>query len=46
VVLTPHLGSAIMEVRAKMANILVDNIQALLAGQVPPNCVNPGVLPK
>ena len=44
VVLTPHLGSAIMEVRAQMANIVVDNIQAFINGQVPPNCVNPGVL--
>ena len=46
VVLTPHLGSAIMEVRAQMANIVVDNIQAFIAGQVPPNCVNAQVLAK
>jgi glyoxylate reductase len=44
VVLTPHLGSAVMEVREQMANIVVDNIKALLDGQVPPNCVNPQVL--
>jgi glyoxylate reductase len=44
VVLTPHLGSAVMEVRDKMANIVVDNVQALLEGRVPPNCVNPQVL--
>jgi len=44
VVLTPHLGSAVMEVRDKMANIVVDNLEALLAGKVPPNCVNPQVL--
>jgi glyoxylate reductase len=44
VVTTPHLGSAVMEVREQMANIVVDNILALLDGQTPPNCVNPEVL--
>ena len=44
VVLEPHLGSATVEVREEMANIVVDNIEALLNGRVPPNCVNPHVL--
>jgi glyoxylate reductase len=44
VVTTPHLGSAVMEVREQMANIVVDNILALLDGETPPNCVNPEVL--
>jgi glyoxylate reductase len=44
VVATPHLGSAVVEVREQMANIVVDNILALLAGKTPPNCVNPEVL--
>jgi glyoxylate reductase len=44
VVLTPHLGSAVMEVRDLMANTVVDNIQALIDGRMPPNCVNPQVL--
>jgi glyoxylate reductase len=44
VVTTPHLGSAVVEVREQMANIVVDNILALLAGKTPPNCVNPEVL--
>ncbi len=44
VVLTPHLGSAVVEVREQMANIVVDNIQALIDGRTPPNCVNPQVL--
>jgi glyoxylate reductase len=44
VVLEPHLGSATVEVREEMANIVVDNIQALLEGRAPPNCVNPAVL--
>jgi len=46
VVLTPHLGSAVMETRDLMANIVVDNIEALLDGRTPPNCVNPQVLSK
>ena len=44
VVLNPHLGSATVEVREAMANIVVDNIEALLAGRTPPGCVNPEVL--
>lgn len=44
VVLTPHLGSAVAEVREQMANIVVDNILALLEGRRPPNIVNPEVL--
>src|SRR5262249_18214994 len=44
VVTTPHLGSAVREVRERMANIVVDNILALLGGKTPPNCVNPEVL--
>jgi glyoxylate reductase len=44
VVLVPHLGSATVEVREQMANIVVDNILALLEGRRPPNCVNPEVL--
>jgi glyoxylate reductase len=46
VVLTPHLGSAVADIRAMMANIVVDNIQALIDGRAPPNCVNPQVLVK
>jgi glyoxylate reductase len=40
VVLTPHLGSAVMEVRETMAHIVVDNIMAILQGLQPPNCIN------
>jgi glyoxylate reductase len=46
VVFAPHLGSAVVETRDEMANIVVDNILALLAGRRPPNCVNPEVLAK
>jgi glyoxylate reductase len=44
VVLTPHMGSAVVSVREVMANIVVDNILAILDGRPPPNCVNPVVL--
>jgi glyoxylate reductase len=44
VTLTPHLGSAVFEVREAMANAVVDNIVALLEGRQPPNIVNPEVL--
>jgi lactate dehydrogenase-like 2-hydroxyacid dehydrogenase len=44
VVLTPHLGSAVVEVRTAMAETVVDNIAAILAGRKPPNIVNPEVL--
>ena len=40
VVLTPHLGSAVRELRESMAHIVVDNIAAMLEGRVPPNCWN------
>jgi glyoxylate reductase len=43
VVLTPHLGSAMRELREAMANIVVDNILAVLEGQRPPNCCNPEI---
>jgi glyoxylate reductase len=46
VVLTPHLGSAVMDIREQMANIVVDNIEALIDGRIPPNCVNPQVIRK
>ena len=46
VVTTPHLGSAVAAVREQMANIVVDNILALLEGRRPPNIVNPQVLAK
>jgi glyoxylate reductase len=46
VVIVPHLGSATVEVREQMANIVVDNIAALLEGRRPPNIVNPQVLEK
>jgi glyoxylate reductase len=43
VVLTPHLGSAVAETRETLANVVVDNIAAVLAGRRPPNCWNPEI---
>jgi glyoxylate reductase len=40
VVLTPHLGSAVKELREGMANVVADNILAVLEGRRPPNCWN------
>ena len=41
VVLTPHIASASIETRTKMAQLAVDNILAAMEGEEPPNCVNP-----
>ena len=43
VVLTPHLGSAVTEVRETMTNIVADNVIAIIDGRPPPNCANPEV---
>jgi glyoxylate reductase len=40
VVLTPHLGSAVADLRESMAHVVVDNIEAVLEGRRPPNCWN------
>jgi len=46
VVLAPHLGSASIETRTKMAMIAVENAVALFAGQRPPTILNPEALRK
>lgn len=43
VVMTPHLGSAVGELRETMAHIVVDNILAVIKGERPPNLYNPEV---
>lgn len=43
VVLAPHLGSATLGTRTRMAQLAVDNLLAALGGRRPPNCVNPEV---
>ena len=45
VVLTPHLGSAVGELREQMAHVVVDNIQAVIRGERPPNLYNREVYP-
>jgi lactate dehydrogenase-like 2-hydroxyacid dehydrogenase len=44
VVVLPHLGSATVATRTKMATMAAENLIAALAGERPPNCVNPEVL--
>jgi glyoxylate reductase len=46
VVLAPHLGSASIETRTKMAMIAAENAVALFAGQRPPTLLNPEALRK
>jgi glyoxylate reductase len=46
VVLTPHLGSGVLELREGMANVVVDNTVALIEGRPPVSCLNPQVLKK
>jgi glyoxylate reductase len=44
VVLTPHLGSAVLELREGMAHVVVDNVIAVIEGRRPPNLINPEIL--
>jgi lactate dehydrogenase-like 2-hydroxyacid dehydrogenase len=44
VVLAPHIASASIETRTKMAMMAAQNCIAGLSGQRPPNLVNPEVL--
>ncbi len=46
VVLAPHLASASLETRSKMAVMAVNNVVALFKGQRPPNMLNPGIFKK
>ena len=46
VVLAPHLASASLETRTKMALMAVENTIAFFEGRRPPNLVNPGVWKK
>ena len=40
-VLLPHIGSATLATRSRMANIAVDNCLAGLRGEALPHCINP-----
>ena len=46
VVLAPHIASASLETRTKMASIAAENVVAFFKGQRPPNMLNPDVLKK
>jgi glyoxylate reductase len=43
VVVAPHIGSATVATRSRMAALAVDNLLAALAGRPMPHCVNPEV---
>jgi glyoxylate reductase len=43
VVLAPHIASASLETRTKMASIAAENVVALFKGQRPPSMLNPEV---
>jgi len=44
VILTPHIASASVETRTKMAVMAVENVIALFDGRRPPNALNPEAL--
>src|SRR5271165_6493012 len=46
VVLAPHLASASLETRSKMAVMAANNVVALFKGQRPPNMLNPDIFKK
>lgn len=43
VVLLPHIGSATIETRTKMAAMAAENLLAMMRGERAPNCVNPEI---
>lgn len=43
IVLLPHIGSASLATRSRMASLAVDNLRAALAGERMPHCANPEV---
>ncbi|UCE88023.1 MAG: D-glycerate dehydrogenase [Deltaproteobacteria bacterium] len=45
VVLTPHIGSASIATRVRMADLAVENVLAGLAARALPHCANPEVQP-
>ena len=45
VVLLPHVGSGTHEARFRMGSLAVENLIAGMEGRMPPNLVNPEVLP-
>jgi glyoxylate reductase len=43
IIITPHIGSASLKTRTKMAKMAVENLIAGLIGKELPNCVNPEI---
>jgi glyoxylate reductase len=43
-VITPHIGSATVETRTRMADLAVENLLRFFGGLPPPTCINPEVL--
>jgi glyoxylate reductase len=43
VIITPHIASASVKTREKMAMMAAENLLAGIKGELPPNCVNPEV---
>ncbi len=39
-ILLPHVGSATLETRTRMANLAAENLMAGLRGEIPPTCLN------
>ncbi|MBI5968247.1 MAG: D-glycerate dehydrogenase, partial [Deltaproteobacteria bacterium] len=46
ILLLPHIGSATFETREKMGLVAVNNILAVLRGEIPPNILNPEIYRK
>ena len=44
VVMVPHIASATVATRGKMAQMAANNLVSVLEGKTPPHCVNPEVL--
>jgi glyoxylate reductase len=44
VIIAPHIASASVKTRTKMALMAVENLLAGLKGELPPNCVNPEII--
>lgn len=45
VTLLPHVGSATLETRTKMAQLAAENLLVGLRGGIPPNCLNGDAIP-
>lgn len=44
IIIAPHIASASVVTRTRMAKMAAENLIAGLHGQIPPNCVNPEVI--